>query len=82
MIEKTLFSQILSLINRNLFKNLVRKHKSDFHSKSIDTWTLLVSRLFMQMADGGSLRDTSNGLRSITSNMNHLGGIRLHVNPA
>src|SRR5690606_37600028 len=48
-------------------------HKSDLHSKGIDTWTHLVSMLFMQMADAGSLRDISNGLRSITGNLNHLG---------
>lgn len=73
MIKQTLLSQILGLIDRNIFKNLVRKHKSDKHSKGIDTWTHFVSMLFMQLADTTSLRDISNGLRSITGNLNHLG---------
>ncbi|MGJ1243207.1 DUF4372 domain-containing protein, partial [Sphingobacterium siyangense] len=33
MINLNVFSQILSLIDRELFKDLVSKHKSDKHQK-------------------------------------------------
>lgn len=52
---------------------MIAKHESDKHSKGIGTWTHLVAMLFMQLADATSLRDITNGLRSATGNLNHLG---------
>jgi hypothetical protein len=69
----SLFSQILGLIDRNVFSKIVKHHQSDKHSKGINSWTHLVSMLFMQLAGASSLRDISNGLRSATGNLNHLG---------
>lgn len=69
----SLFSQVLHLIDRNLFKRVVRVHDTDKYSKGIDSWTHLVSMLFMQLAGATSLRDISTGLRSATGNLNHLG---------
>ena len=69
----TLFSQVLGLIDRNIFNKEVRIHRSDKFNKGIDTWTHMVSMLFMQFANATSLRDISNGLRSATGNLNHLG---------
>ena len=39
----------------------------------MNTWTHLVAMLLPQFANIHSLRDISNGLRSITGNLNHLG---------
>ncbi len=58
----SLFSQILGLVNRNVFNSCVKKHESDKHSKGINTWTHMASMIFMQMAGASSLRDISNGL--------------------
>lgn len=69
----TLFSQVLRLIDRNVFNRLVRKHDSDKHSKGCDSWAHFVSILFLQLADLGSLRDISTGLKSATGNLSHLG---------
>ena len=69
----TLFSQILALIDRSIFDKLVSKHDSDKHAKGINSWTHLVSMLFMQLAKAESVRDISNGLRSATGDLNHLG---------
>jgi len=69
----TLFSQVLGLIDRKIFNKEVRVHGSDKFNKGIDTWTHMVSMLFMQFANATSLRDISNGLRSATGNLNHLG---------
>jgi len=68
-----LFNQVVSLINRNLFDRVVKRHYTDKHNKGIDTWTHLVSMLFMQFANANSLRDISNGLRSARGNLSHLG---------
>lgn len=72
-IKLTLFSQVLGLIDRTLFQKVVRQYDTDKHHKGINTWTHLVSMLFMQIANAGSLRDISHGLRSATGNLSHLG---------
>ncbi len=73
MTNVTLFSQILELIPRPTFQKVVEQYKTDKHSKGINSWTHFVSMLFCHFGKAHSLRDISNGLRSITSNANHLG---------
>ncbi len=75
-IKVSLFSQVLGLVDRSIFNKLVVKHNCDKHSKGINTWTHFVSMLFMQLSKVDSLRDISNGLRSATGNLSHLGIIR------
>lgn len=72
-IKVSLFSQVLQQIDRTIFNRLVTKHNSDKHSKGINTWTHFVSMLFMQLSKVDSLRDISNGLKSATGNLSHLG---------
>ncbi|MFT5824376.1 MAG: hypothetical protein ACI8ZM_005643, partial [Crocinitomix sp.] len=69
----TLFSQIISKINRQLFKKDVAQLKTDYRNKGFNSWTHLVSMVFSHLAKSTSLRDISNGLRSATGNLNHLG---------
>lgn len=76
MINITLFSQIISKLDTSKFKKLVRSHQSDKHQKGFDSWSHLVSMLFCQFAKSQSLRDISNGLRSATGNLNHLGMLK------
>ena len=73
MANVTLFSQIISKLDRNSFKKIVRDKQSDKHHKGYNSWTHLVSMLFCQFAKSQSVRDISNGLRSATGNLNHLG---------
>ncbi|MGB4204100.1 MAG: IS4 family transposase [Bacteroidales bacterium] len=73
MANVTLFSQIISLIDRLSFNKLIKKHNSNKHQKGYDSWTHLVAMLFCQFAKSQSVRDISNGLRSATGNLNHLG---------
>lgn len=72
MVNVTLFSQIISRLDRSKFKNLVKSHQTDKHQKGFNSWSHLVSMLFCQFAKSQSLRDISNGLRSATGNLNHL----------
>lgn len=69
----TLFSQIIGRLDKNIFKKLVKHHQTDKYSKGFNSWTHLVSMLFCQFAKSNSLRDISNGLKSATGNLNHLG---------
>ncbi len=73
MANLTLFSQIISKLDRLKFNKIVATHQSDKHQKGYNSWTQLVSMLFCQFARSQSVRDISNGLRSATGNLNHLG---------
>lgn len=73
MTNVNLFSQIISKLDRNKFSKLVNQYQTDKHEKGYDSWTHLVSMLFCQFAKSQSVRDISNGLRSATGNLNHLG---------
>lgn len=73
MTNLTLFSQIISKIDRHSFRKLVAQKDTDKHQKGYNSWTHLVSMLFCQFSKSQSVRDISNGLRSATGNLNHLG---------
>ena len=73
MANITLFSQIISKLDRSKFNKLVKAKQTDKHCKGYTSWTHLVSMLFCQFAKSQSVRDISNGLRSATGNLNHLG---------
>lgn len=69
----TLFAQILQIINRDSFKKLVSKHKSNKHCKGNDSWTHFVTMLFCHFSKSNSLNEICNGVRSATGDLNHLG---------
>ncbi len=73
MTKVTLFSQIVSKLDRLSFNKIVKERQSDKHQKGYDSWTHLVAMLFCQFAKSQSVRDISNGLKSATGNLNHLG---------
>ena len=69
----TLFGQIIQKLDRSIFKKLVKSHQTDKYEKGFDSWSHLTSMLFCHFAKSQSLRDISNGLRSATGDLNHLG---------
>jgi len=69
----SLFSQILSLVDRNVFRRLVAKTGSENRSKGFSSWDHFVSMLFCQMAQAKSLREIDAGLRSCEGKLRHLG---------
>lgn len=73
MSKLTLFAQIIRKLEPNKFKKIVTQYQSDKHQKGCNSWTHLVMMLFCQFAKSQSVRDISNGLRSATGNLNHLG---------
>lgn len=73
MSNLTLFAQIIGKLDRSIFNRTVSVHQSDKHQKGFNSWTQLISMLFCHFAKSKSVRDISNGLRSATGNLNHLG---------
>ena len=59
--------------DRIKFAKLVKVRQTDKHQKGYTSWSQLVAMLFCQFAKSSSLRDISNGLRSATGNLNHMG---------
>ena len=75
MANITLFGQIIQKLDRSIFNKLVKSYDSDKHNKGFNSWSHLVSMLFCHFAKSQSLRDISNGLKSATGNLNHLGNV-------
>lgn len=73
MSNLTLLSQLVQILPHDVFNRLVKTRQSDKHSKGLTSGTHLISMLFCHLGQASSVRDISNGLRSITSNLNHLG---------
>ena len=69
----TLFSQILQQIDRNIFHKAVAQYQTDKHSKGINSWTHLTAMLFCHISKAQSIREITNGLLSVSGNLNHLG---------
>jgi hypothetical protein len=76
MTNITLFSQITRLLNRAVFNKLVSEYSTDKHNKGFNSWSHLISMLFSHFSNSQSLRDISNGLRSATGNLSHLGNVQ------
>ena len=75
MSKISLFGQITQKLDRSIFNQLVKEHKTDKHQKEFNSWSHLTSMLFCHFAKSQSLRDISNGLRSAIGNLNHLGNV-------
>lgn len=73
MAKITLFAQVIGNLPKEKIRKIIREAGTDKHCKGYDTWSQLVSMVFCQFSQCDSVRDISNGLRSATGNLNHLG---------
>lgn len=69
----SLFSQLLSLVDRSRFARLVRDTGSERRSKGFPSWDHFVAMLFCQLAQARSLREIDAGLSSCEGKLKHLG---------
>lgn len=68
-----LFRQVLNLIPKREIEEIIVKHGGDKHKQTFDSWAHLVSMLFCQLAQAGSLREICGGLKTCGGKLNHLG---------
>jgi hypothetical protein len=68
----SLFSQLLNLINRKRFYELVYRHRCERYAKRFSSWDHFVSMLFCQMAQAKSLREICGGLACCLGKLRHL----------
>jgi hypothetical protein len=68
----SLFSQLLNLINRQRFYELVFRHGAERYAKKFSSWDHFVAMLFCQLAQAKSLREICGGLACCLGKLRHL----------
>ncbi len=53
----SLFSQLLSLVDRHRFERFVREHRAERGAKGFSCWSQFVAMMFCQLAQAKSLRE-------------------------
>ena len=69
----SLFSQVLSLINRHQFAAAVNTFRAEKAAKGFSCWDQFVAMLFCQLAQAKSIREIVQGLLSCEGKLQHLG---------
>jgi hypothetical protein len=69
----SVFHQILKLVPRTEFEQLVEWHGSDRRAKGLSSWSQFVSMIFCQLARAQSLREIEQGLASAEGRLQQLG---------
>ncbi len=73
MANLTLFAQIISQLPKENIRKIIMESGADKYCKGYNTWSQFISMVFCQFSGCDSVRDISNGLKSATGNLNHLG---------
>ena len=71
--HSSLFSQLLSVVNRHQFERRVREKGAEKGAKGFSCWSQFVAMMFCQLAQAKSLREISDGLASCEGKLKHLG---------
>ncbi|MEZ4568321.1 MAG: IS4 family transposase [Desulfobacterales bacterium] len=71
--QASLFSQLIALIDRKKFHQLVFRHQTERFAKKFNSWEHFVSMFFCQIAQAKSLREICGGLACCMGKMKHLG---------
>ena len=69
----SLFRQVLNLVPKREFEEIIMGHAGDKHKQSFDCWSHFVSMIFCQLAHANSLREICGGLKTCGGKLNHLG---------
>ena len=68
----SLFRQVLDLIPKREFEEIVMKHNGDKRKQSFDSWAHFVSMIFCQLAQANSLREICGGLKTCGGKLNQI----------
>lgn len=69
----SLFSQLIALIDRKNFHELVYRHKSERFAKKFNSWDHSVGMFFCQLGQAKSLEEICGGLACCMGKLKHLG---------
>lgn len=71
--DKFAIAQLTGLLDRNHFNHLVRKYDGNKYVKHLSCWNQLVSIMFGQLFNRGSLRDLIIAMEAHQGKIYHLG---------
>jgi hypothetical protein len=63
--QASLFSQMLSMVDRHAFEREVRRLGAERHAKGFSCWAQFVAMMFCQLAQAKSIREIIDGLADI-----------------
>ena len=69
----SLFTQVLSLVDRGTFGRAVRQWDAERAAKGFRCWDQFVAMVFCQLGGADSLREISGGLSTALGKLAHLG---------
>jgi len=70
---KTIFSQIMNFVPKNIFDKYVKLYKGNKHVRTFTCWDQFLSLAFAQLTYRESLRDIETCLRSKSEKLYHMG---------
>ena len=69
----SIFSQIVGMVPRQLFANIVDVRQGERHARGFNCWTQFVSLLFCHLGGAKSLREITGGMAAAEGKLRHLG---------
>jgi hypothetical protein len=73
LVGQPIIKQVLDLIDKTRFQQLVIEHKSDRYYKSFKSWSHFVTMMFGIFSRCDSMSEVCEGLRGMRGKLNHLG---------
>jgi hypothetical protein len=71
--HNTIFGQLLALVSRSRFENLVKQHKTEYKAKGLRSWLQFAAMLFGQISGQHGLRSIEKGMNSQRNSFYHCG---------
>jgi putative transposase len=71
--HNTIFGQLLALVSRSRFENLVKRHKTEYKAKGLRSWLQFAAMLFGQISGQHGLRSIETAMNSQRSSFYHFG---------
>jgi len=72
-VGQPIFGEILKLIDRSTFVQIVREKKSDYYYKAFKSWEQLMVMLFGKLSRCDSMAEICEGMKALGGKLNHLG---------
>jgi hypothetical protein len=72
-VGQPIFSQVLKLVDRSAFADLVREKRSDRYYKTFGSWVQFVTLQFGILSRCDSMGEVIEGMRALGGKLNHLG---------
>lgn len=72
-VGQPIFGQIMKLIDKSTFAQLVREKKSDYYYKAFKSWDELTVMLFGILSRCDSMSEICEGMKALGGKLNHLG---------